>query len=167
MERTMDGIETWDADASAGVLHRVIATREDWGPTVARVTLGLVMLPHGLQKTLGLFGGYGFGPTMDFLTGTMGLPAVVALLVILAESAGALGLIVGALGRIAAAGIAAVMIGAVATVHWGNGLFMNWAGTQAGEGFEYHLLALALAAIVMRAGSGAVSIDHWVSRRAA
>jgi putative oxidoreductase len=147
------------------LVRRVIETDAGWGATIARVTLGLVILPHGLQKTLGLFGGYGFEGTMGFLTGTAGLPWLVAATVILAESAGALGLIVGAVGRVAAAGVGAVMLGAIATVHWSNGFFMNWAGTQAGEGFEYHLLALALVAIVLRAGSGAVSIDRALAAR--
>jgi putative oxidoreductase len=159
MERTFDGL-VFGADRAPSALGRLIATDADWNATIARVALGLVILPHGLQKTLGLFGGYGLHGTMDYLTGTMGLPSAIAFLVIMAESAGALGLIVGALGRVAAAGIGAVMVGAIATVHWTNGFFMNWAGTQAGEGFEYHLLALALAAVVIRTGSGAVSVDR-------
>jgi putative oxidoreductase len=167
MERTFDGL-TWNTDRGVGgisTLRRVVATEADWSTTIARVALGLVILPHGLQKTLGLFGGYGFHGTMGFLTGTAGLPALIAVLVIAAESLGSLALIVGALSRVAAAGIGAVMLGAIATVHWANGFFMNWTGTQAGEGFEYHLLALALAAIVLRAGGGAASVDRAVASR--
>ena len=148
----------------ATVLHRVIATEDRWTPTIARVALGLVMLPHGLQKTVGAFGGYGFSGTMGFFTETVGLPWIVALTVILAESLGALALIVGAGGRIAAAGIAAVMIGAIMTTHASFGFFMNWFGNQAGEGFEYHLLALGLAAVVLVAGSGKASIDALLDR---
>jgi len=130
MESTIDAM-TWTTERPTGrILRRLIATDADWTATVARVALGLVMLPHGLQKTLGWFGGYGFEGTMGFLTGAGGLPTAVALLVILAESAGSIGLIVGALGRVAAAGIGAVMVGAVATVHWTNGFFMNWTGAQ-------------------------------------
>jgi putative oxidoreductase len=164
MERTFDGL-VFGADRAPWALGRLIATDGDWKATIARVALGLVILPHGLQKTLGLFGGYGLHGTMDYLTGTIGLPSAIAFLVIMAESAGAVGLIVGALGRVAAAGIGAVMLGAIATVHWTNGFFMNWAGTQAGEGFEYHLLALALAAVVIRAGSGAASVDRALASR--
>jgi putative oxidoreductase len=166
MERTFDGV-VLGTDGVAGALRRLVATEADWGATIARVALGLVMLPHGLQKTLGLFGGYGFDGTMGYLTGTIGLPATLAFLVIAAESAGALGLIVGALGRVAAAGVGTVMLGAIVTVHWANGFFMNWAGTQAGEGFEYHLLALALVAVVVRAGSGAASVDRALASRLA
>jgi putative oxidoreductase len=143
----------------ATVLRRVIATEDRWAPTVARLALGLVMMPHGLQKTVGTFGGYGFSGTMGFFTEAVGLPWVVALAVILAESLGALALILGVGGRIAAAGIAAVMIGAIVTTHASVGFFMNWFGNQPGEGFEYHLLALGLAAVVLVAGSGKLSID--------
>jgi putative oxidoreductase len=104
---------------------------------------------------------------MGYFTGTVGLPWLVALLVILAESVGALALLFGFLGRVGAFGIAAVMVGAVATAHATNGFFMNWSGQQAGEGFEYHLLALAMAAALILRGSGALSVDLALSRRAA
>src|SRR5262245_33559084 len=142
------------------LLSRVLATEPDWGSTVARIVLGLVMLPHGAQKLLGWFGGYGWTGTLGFLTGKVGLPAPIAALVILIESLGALALVAGVAGRVMSAGVAAVMLGAVATVHLGNGFFMNWTGTQGGEGFEYHLLALGLSAVVMISGSGAASVDR-------
>lgn len=127
---------------------------------MARAALGVVMFPHGAQKLLGWFGGYGWTGTMGFLTAKVGLPAPVASLVILIESLGSLALVAGFAGRVMAAGVAAVMIGAVATVHLANGFFMNWAGSQAGEGFEYHILAIALALVVMIGGSGAASVDR-------
>ncbi len=142
----------------------VIGTGADWGATAARIALGLVMFPHGAQKLLGWFGGYGWAGTMGFLTGQIGLPAVVAGAVILIESLGSVALLTGFLGRLAAAGIAGVMVGAVATVHVGNGFFMNWSGNQAGEGFEYHILALGLALVVMLKGSGAASLDRLGAR---
>jgi len=150
-------------ETRAGFLRRVLATEGDWGATVARVALGAVMLPHGAQKLLGWFGGYGFQGTMGFLTTQVGLPYPIALLVILIESFGALALVLGLAGRVMAAGVAAVMVGAVATVHLANGFFMNWAGTQGGEGFEYHILAIALALVVMLRGSGAASVDRALS----
>lgn len=148
-------------------IARLLATDASWAPTVARVALGAVMLPHGLQKTLGLFGGYGFDATMGFFTDTMGIPAALAVLVILAESLGALALLAGAGTRVAALGIAAVMAGAVLTTHLSQGFFMNWSGAQAGEGFEYHLLALGLAAVAMMSGGGKASLDGWLHHRAA
>lgn len=141
------------------MLRKVMATEHVIPLMIARLTLGIVMFPHGAQKVLGWFGGYGFSGTMGFFTGTMGIPAVFAFLAIMAEFAGSIGLIVGLLSRIAAFGIAMNMIVAIFMVHAGNGFFMNWFGTQAGEGFEYHLLAIGLALVVMVGGSGRCSLD--------
>ncbi len=143
----------------------LFSTRKDWTLTVARITLGAVMLPHGLQKTFGLFGGYGWTGTMGFLTGTVGLPTPVAATVILAESLFAVLLVLGAFSRISAFLIAAVMVGAVATMHLSAGFFMDWNGTSGGEGFEYHLLALGLAAVTMIGGGGAASVDGLVASK--
>ncbi len=145
-------------------LRTLIRTTDDRTAALARLALGLVMFPHGAQKALGWFGGYGIEGTMGFLTGGVGLPAALAATVIAAEFLGALGLIVGLLGRAAAFGIASVMVGAVVTVHAKVGFFMNWSGQQQGEGFEFHLLALALALIVMVRGSGAWSLDRLLTR---
>jgi putative oxidoreductase len=142
---------------------KLFSTTDNAGLTLIRVVLGAVMLPHGLQKTFGLFGGYGWEGTMGFFTGQMGIPAVLAVLAILAESIGAVALITGFLGRVAALGIIGVMVGAVATVHANVGFFMNWTGTQAGEGFEYHLLALAMGALIVWKGSGAYSVDRVIA----
>ncbi len=133
--------------------------------TVQRALLGAVMFPHGAQKLLGWFGGYGFDGTMKFLTDTVHLPAPVALLVILAESLGALLLIAGLGTRLAAFGISAVMLGAVLTTHGNVGFFMNWFGNQPGEGYEYHLLALALSVPLVIAGGGRYALDSWVRAR--
>src|SRR5262245_33587750 len=133
--------------------------------TLQRALLGAVMFPHGAQKLLGWFGGYGFEGTMGFFTQQVGLPAPLALLVILAESIGALLLIAGLGTRLAAFGISAVMLGAVATTHASNGFFMNWFGNQPGEGFEFHLLALALAVPLVIAGGGRYALDSWVRAR--
>jgi len=133
------------------------------GLLVGRLVIGLLMAAHGAQKLLGWFGGYGFGGTMGFLTAQVGLPYPIALLVILTESIGALFLVLGLASRVMAAGVAAVMVGAIATVHLANGFFMNWSGAQKGEGFEYHILAIALALVVMLRGSGAASVDRALS----
>jgi putative oxidoreductase len=132
---------------------------------VQRALLGAVMFPHGAQKLLGWFGGYGFDGTMKFFTQTMHFPALLALLVILAESLGALLLLAGLGTRLAAFGISAVMLGAIATTHWKVGFFMNWFGNQAGEGYEFHLLALALGVPLLIAGGGRCALDSWVSAR--
>jgi putative oxidoreductase len=147
------------------MLRKLIATSDDYAAFVIRVVLGAVMLPHGLQKVFGWFGGYGFNATLGFFSSKLGIPTTLGVLVILAESLGALALVLGLLGRFSAFGVAATMVGAVAMVHGHNGFFMNWNGTQPGEGFEYHLLALAMAAAVMIRGSGALSLDRLIQRR--
>lgn len=146
-------------------LQRLLSTTDSVAPTVARLTLGLVMFPHGAQKALGWFGGYGYSGTMGFFTGTMHIPAVFAFLAIAAEFAGSLALIAGFFSRVAALGIAGVMAVAIATTHLTNGFFMNWTGAQKGEGFEYHLLALGLAAIVLVWGGGKGSVDGRLARK--
>jgi putative oxidoreductase len=133
--------------------------------TVQRALLGAVIFPHGAQKLLGWFGGYGFDGTMQYFTGTLNLPAPLALLVILGESIGALALIAGLGTRIAAFGISAIMLGAVLTTHGSVGFFMNWFGAQAGEGYEYHLLALGLSVPLVVAGGGRYALDTWLRAR--
>jgi putative oxidoreductase len=143
------------------IAHALLSTEKSSLLTVLRIALGLVMLPHGLQKTFGWFGGYGFTGTMGGFT-SMGIPAFLAFLVILAESAGAVALITGFTTRSAAFGIGATM--AVASlVHKSNGFFMNWSGQQKGEGFEYHILAIAIAVVLMIGGAGRFSVDRAIS----
>ncbi|HKI52255.1 MAG TPA: DoxX family protein, partial [Geothermobacteraceae bacterium] len=140
---------------------KLLSTRDDVAPLVMRVMLGIVFFPHGAQKVFGWFGGYGLSGTLHFFTETMGVPLLFALLVIAAEFLGALGLIVGFLTRIAALGVASVMTGAIFMVHLPNGFFMNWSGQQAGEGFEFHLLAIALALALLITGGGKASVDGY------
>ena len=146
-------------------LRLLVSTKPGIDALIARLTLGLVMFPHGAQKMLGWFGGHGFTGTMGFFVGMMYIPPFFALLAILAEFAGSLGLVVGLFSRLAAFGIACVMVVAILNVHIGNGFFMNWFGDKKGEGYEYHLLALGLALIVMIQGAGALSLDGILSRR--
>ena len=142
----------------------LFATQRDHGAFAGRVVLGAIMLPHGLQHTLGLFGGYGFSGTLGWMTETLGFPAPLAALAILTELLAPLALLVGLGGRLAAVGIIGLMAGAAST-HTANGFFMNWFGSlPAGvEGFEYHLLAIGLGAVVAINGSGALSVDHWLT----
>ncbi len=132
---------------------------------VLRLTLGAVFFPHGAQKVLGWFGGYGFTATMGFFTGTMHIPALFAFLAIAAEFAGSIGLILGLGTRMAALGIASTMVVAIATVHAQNGFFMNWSGKQAGEGFEYHLLAIGIALALILRGGGKLSVDGAIAKK--
>jgi putative oxidoreductase len=140
-----------------------MATSNDVALTTLRVVLGVVFFAHGAQKMLGWFGGYGFHGTVGFFT-HMGMPAPLAVLIICTEFFGGLGLLAGLLTRIAALGIFGLMIGAIFMVHLQNGFFMNWMGTQKGEGFEFHLLVLAIAAALLLRGAGAFSLDRSLSK---
>lgn len=149
------------------MLKRLVETSNDVTALIARLALGIVIFPHGAQKALGWFGGYGVAGTLDFFTAKMGIPMLFALLVIAAEFLGSLGLIVGFLSRVAAFGIFCVMATATMMVHWQVGFFMNWGGKlPAGhEGFEFHILAMALAIVVMVRGAGALSVDRALTGR--
>jgi putative oxidoreductase len=146
-------------------MNKIFTTDNGWTGLVTRVALGVVMLPHGAQKLLGWFGGQGFSQTVATFTSMMHLPAVAAVLVILLESFGALGLIVGCLTRVAAFGFLCEMIGAIVMVHQRNGFFMNWTGQQAGEGYEYHLLVIGISLALLIAGAGRCSIDRAIAIR--
>jgi putative oxidoreductase len=145
------------------MVRKLFATDDNTATAILRLVLGVVFFAHGAQKMLGWFGGYGFSGTMGFFTGTMHIPAPLAFLAIAAEFFGGLGLILGFLTRIAAFGIAVNMVVAIATVHSAFGFFMNWNGTQKGEGFEYHLLVLATTAFLMIRGAGAFSVDRAIA----
>ena len=144
-------------------MKKLMGTSNDVAFTILRFVLGVVFFAHGAQKMLGWFGGFGFHATMGFFT-HMGMPAPVAFLVICTEFFGGLGLIVGLLTRVAALGIGGEMIGAIFIVHLPNGFFMNWFGNQKGEGVEYHLLVIAMAAALLLRGGGAFSVDRALSK---
>lgn len=146
---------------------RLLATHDDLGATIARVALAGVMFPHGAQKVFGWFGGYGLSGTMGFMTGGLGIPAPLAALAIFTELLAPLALLVGLLARPAALGIAVIMAVAALTVHASHGFFMNWSGAQQGEGFEYHIIAAALALVVVVRGAGKASLDAALARRLA
>ena len=145
------------------MLRKLLVTDDNTATVILRLVLGVVFFAHGAQKMLGWFGGYGFSGTMGYFTGTAHIPAVFAFLAIAAEFFGGLGLIFGFLTRIAAFGISVNMLVAVAMVHSAIGFFMNWTGAQKGEGFEYHLLVLAMTAFLMIRGAGAFSIDRAIT----
>jgi putative oxidoreductase len=145
------------------MIRKLFGTDDSSATAILRLVLGVVFFAHGAQKMLGWFGGFGFSGTMGYFTGAMHIPAPLAFLAIAAEFFGGLGLILGFLTRIAAFGIAANMAVAIGTVHRAFGFFMNWNGTQKGEGFEYHLLVLAITAFLMIRGAGAFSVDRAIA----
>jgi len=144
------------------MLKRFFSTEDNLTPLVIRVMLGVVMLPHGAQKALGMFGGGGFAATMKGMSQGMGIPSIVVLLIIASEFLGSIGLILGVATRFCAFGTFSIMTGAIFMVHLPNGFFMNWFGNQAGEGFEYHLLAIGMAVALMITGGGRWSLDRFL-----
>lgn len=137
---------------------------QSWALLVARVSLGIVILPHGMQKALGMYGGYGFEATLGAFQ-SMGMPLLLGVLVILAEFVGAIGMILGAGTRFMAFSIFLTLGGAMFLGgHVENGFFMNWFGNQAGEGMEYFILVLGLALAGMLGGSGKFSVDNLISK---
>lgn len=145
------------------MFKKLFQTNDDVALLVLRLLLGIVFFPHGMQKLVGWFGGYGFSGTMGFFTGTLGIPAVFAFLAIMAEGLGALGLLTGFLTRVAAFGIAVNMAVAMYMMHFQNGFFMNWFGNQKGEGYEFHVLVIAIAIALMIRGGGKWSIDKGIA----
>jgi len=120
---------------------------------IARVIVGSIFITHGAQKLFGAFGGPGLSAVVQMM-GPLGY------LVTVGEFFGGLGLVGGFLSRFSAASIIIIMLGAVATVHGKFGFFMNWAGNQAGEGFEYHLLAIATLLPIVIAGPGRFAVGR-------
>ena len=139
-------------------------TNDKFSYWVPRVILGCVMFPHGVQKLFGWFGGFGFTNTMTYFTQTAGLPWIIAFLIIMGESLGSLGLIVGFFTRLSALGLIFIMVGAITTVHIPNGFFMNWLGKNAGEGFEYHLLVIGMSIPLLISGGGKYSVDGLINK---
>jgi len=148
-------------------MKALFLTDDGWTGLILRLTLGLVIFPHGAQKLLGWYGGFGFDGTMGFFTQQMGLPWLIAFLVITGESLGSVALLVGLLTRFTAASIGVIMLGAITMVHLPHGFFMNWFGKQQGEGYEYHLLVIGIAAALLVTGGGRWSADRVIAERIA
>jgi putative oxidoreductase len=132
---------------------------------LTRIALGLVILAHGCQMLLGWFGGYGYEGTMNYLTQNEGLPWLVSFAVILLEFFGSLAILFGFMGRFFGLAMTGLFIGMIFTSHLSHGLFMNWSGSQSGEGYEYHILAIALSMNLLISGSGSYSVDRLIMRK--
>ncbi|MGH7495397.1 MAG: DoxX family protein [bacterium] len=131
------------------------------GLLIARLALGLVMFAHGAQKLLGWFGGKGWSHSLEFMTGDLGIPAVFAVLAILAEFFGGLMIIIGAVTRLAALVLIIEQVVAALMVQLPSGFFMNWSPTMstAGHGVEMNLVLIGLAATLFCTGAGAYALD--------
>ncbi|RKR15376.1 putative oxidoreductase [Maribacter vaceletii] len=144
------------------MIRKILKTKDNWGQLIARLTLGLVLFPHGAQKMLGLFGGYGYTATLNALTNQMQLSWIIAFLVIKIEFFGAIFLILGFASRIWSLAIVFLFIGIIFTAQMEHGFFMNWFGAQKGEGYEYSLLIIGLAITTVINGSGKFSLDTQI-----
>ncbi|CAL1516353.1 DoxX family protein [Chitinophaga sp. MM2321] len=144
------------------MLKRLLQTDNSLTAFIVRITVALVILPHGAQKLLGMFGGHGFKATMDYFT-QGGTPAILAFLVIFTESIGALLILIGFTTRIWAIMSTAIMMVAI-SMHAANGFFMNWTGAQQGEGFEYHLLVIGINIALIIKGAGRWSVDRQLTK---
>ena len=142
------------------MIKRVFATDGSIAGTILRVALGVVMFPHGAQKLLGMFGGPGLSASLKWFESSFNVPVYLALAAILAESVGAVALVAGFCTRLAALTIAMDMAVAVYLVHLKVGFFMNWMGSQKGEGYEFHILAIAIALALAIKGGGLWSVDR-------
>jgi len=144
--------------------NKIFQTNNDWVGLVTRLTLGIVLFPHGAQKLLGIWGGYGFNGTMGFLTETMNLPWLIAFMVIVIEFFGSLSIIIGFASRFWSALTIVLFLGIIFTSHIDNGFFMNWSGNQPGEGYEFHLLMIGLSIATLINGSGKYSLDGTIMK---
>lgn len=129
------------------------ASATDWALLVARVFVGIIFMAHGAQKLFGAFGGPG-------LSGVVQMMGPIGYLVTIGEFFGGLGLALGVLSRFSAASIIVIMLGAIDMVHGKVGFFMNWSGKQAGEGYEYHLLAIGALLAIVIAGPGRFALSR-------
>jgi putative oxidoreductase len=160
---SIDRHDNLTTGAFSRIVSAVLSTDGSTRQTFLRVVLGLIMIPHGLQKTAGWFGGYGYDGTMGWFA-SIGIPAVFGFLAIAAEAVGSVALVTGFATRIAAFGIAANMLVSGLMIHLQHGLFMNWFGNQKGEGVEYHILVLAITTLLMIGGAGRFSLDRLFTR---
>lgn len=147
------------------LIRKFFATDVDsWSLLIVRLALGITIFPHGAQKVLGWFGGHGLEATLGAFT-SMGMPLILAIMVVLAEFAGAIGVILGAGTRFMAFSLFITFSGAMFLGgHVDHGFFMNWYGTQAGEGIEYFIMVLGIAAALMVSGGGKCSVDALISK---
>jgi putative oxidoreductase len=156
--------EEIDIEEKKPMIETLSGTHADWVVGIARIVLGVIFFAHGAQSMLGWYGGPGLARSMRTFTEQLHLPSTLAFLVLAGELFGGIGLIVGLFSRIAALVIMLTMVGAIVTVHFRFGLFLNWFGSQKGDGIEYHLLVITLALVVLVEGAGPFSLDSLLHK---
>ena len=137
-------------------------TYPSWAPIFARLTLGIIFFAHGSQKLLGWFGGSGWSGTIQFFEQS-GVPAFLAILLIITEFFGGIAIILGFFTRLAALGLTVAMIVAIYKVHLQNGFFLNWFNVpNMGHGIEYSLALIGLSLSLLVWGAGNLSVDQMI-----
>lgn len=148
------------------VIKKLFNTNDSIAPLFLRLFLALVLFPHGAQKLLGWFGGFGFDGTMNYFTETVGLPSSIGFLVIIIEFFGPVALILGFATCLWSFAIAIVMTGIILTT-FTDYFFMNWFGNQKSEGMEFFLLSIGMSASLGYSGAGRFSVDGWIGKTSA
>jgi putative oxidoreductase len=143
------------------MIETLLQTNAEYVSTFLRIIAGIIIFPYGMQKLFKWFGGWGIKKSLEQLT-LKKIPKFIAWLIIVGQSFGSIALVAGFLGRIAAGGLFIIFTGAL-IVHLPDGWAMNWFGEKKGEGIEYHVMLLSLLLIVIVRGSGAMSIDLWLT----
>lgn len=121
---------------------------------ILRLALGTIMVAHGAQKLLGWFGGPGPEGFLGFM-GSLGIPAAIGWLAIVAEFFGGIAVLLGAFARAGALMFAVNMLVAMLVVHAPNGFFM---GGEGGGGIEFTLMLFAASLAIVIAGPGRYSL---------
>ena len=138
----------------------LVKTTNGLAAFILRLGLAIVIFPHGAQKVPGWFGGGGFQGTLDGMTTGMGLSAFIVILIMLIEFLGPLLLLIGLYTRVVAFCMLCLFVGIIFFAQIDNGFFMNWGGQKPGEGYEYHLLVLAMSLALVSSGAGRWSVDR-------
>lgn len=145
------------------MVKALLATDNSPAQLLIRLALGVVIFPHGAQKVLGWFGGPGYGATVTAFS-AMGFPLWAIILLMVSEFGGSLFLVLGLYTRVWALAIGTAIAICLKMNHLQNGFFMNWAGQQRGEGFEYHILVLGIALALVVRGGGMLSLDRVLAK---
>jgi putative oxidoreductase len=143
------------------MIETLLQTNADYVSTFLRIIAGIIIFPYGMQKLFRSFGGWGIKRTLEQLA-LKKIPKFIAWLIIVGQSFGSIALVAGFLGRIAAGGLFIIFTSAL-LVHMPDGWAMNWFGEKKGEGIEYFVMLLSLLLIVIVRGSGAMSVDLWLT----
>jgi putative oxidoreductase len=145
------------------MVKTLVTTDNSPAQFLIRLALGVVIFPHGAQKVLGWFGGPGYAATVTTFSG-MGFPFWAIILLMVSEVFGSLLLVLGLFTRVWALTIGAAIAICLKMNHLQHGFFMNWFGQQQGEGYEYHLLVLAIALALLFRGGGMLSLDRVLAQ---